>query len=64
MPWLAWSNPPIYASHIAGMIGVSHNTQLLLVEMGSHKHFVFWTILASFSFKGESDLADVDESTH
>jgi hypothetical protein len=32
-------DPHIYASHVAGMIGISHHAQLLLNEMGSHKLF-------------------------
>jgi hypothetical protein len=32
-------NPPIYTSHIAGITGMYHHTQLLLVEMGILKSF-------------------------
>jgi hypothetical protein len=32
-------HPPIYASHLAGMIIVGHHAQLLLVGMRSHKYF-------------------------
>jgi hypothetical protein len=28
-------NPSVYASQVAGMTGVHHHTQILLVEMGS-----------------------------
>jgi hypothetical protein len=33
------SNPLIYVSHIAGMTGVHHHSQLLLVEIETHKLF-------------------------
>jgi hypothetical protein len=31
---------PFYVSYVAGMIGLTHHTQLLLVEMGSLELFV------------------------
>jgi hypothetical protein len=42
------SDPPSYASRIAGKIGVYHHTQLLLVEMG------FGKLLAQASLKLQS----------
>jgi hypothetical protein len=30
-------HPPIYASHIARVTGMSHHAQLLLIEMGSQE---------------------------
>jgi hypothetical protein len=43
---------PIYASHVAGMTGMYHHTQLLLIKMESHKLFCLgwpWTVILSFS---------------
>jgi hypothetical protein len=39
LPELAWTDPPIYASLVAGMTAAHHYAQLLLVEMGSCKFF-------------------------
>jgi hypothetical protein len=38
----AWldCDPPIYSSHVAGMTGTHHHTQLLLVEMGGLTNFL------------------------
>jgi hypothetical protein len=43
-------SPPTYSSHIAGMTGACHHTQLLLVVMWSHKLFA-WAGLRVWSFQ-------------
>jgi hypothetical protein len=42
-------DPPTYGSYVARMTGVLHQTQLLLVEMGSLKFFA-WAVLKPLSF--------------
>jgi hypothetical protein len=42
-------DPFIYASHIAGMTGMYHHTQLFLVEMGVSLTF-YWVDLELWSF--------------
>jgi hypothetical protein len=32
-------DPPIYVNHVAGITGMYHCTQLLLIEMGFLEHF-------------------------
>jgi hypothetical protein len=38
-------DPPIYASHVARMIGMQHCTQLFIVEMGSCELFYLFICL-------------------